>query len=143
VEAAHGLLGRPYRLSGSVARGERRGRELGFPTANLDSPNEILPGRGVYAGWALLPGDAERRAAVINVGHRPTFGPGHLRVEVHLLDFEEDLYGRELDVDFVGRLRGERSFPSPEALVEQIHLDVASARALLGPRPSARVDALE
>ncbi len=130
VEVAAGLLGRPHRLRGRVIEGARRGRGLGFPTANLAPPEVALPADGVYAGWALLEGD--RHAAVVNVGRRPTFDHGELRLEAHLLDWQGDLYGRELALDFVARLRGERRFDGPAALVAQIGHDADRARQLLG-----------
>jgi riboflavin kinase/FMN adenylyltransferase len=126
------LLGRPYYLSNSVVEGDQRGRELGFPTANLDPPpSKALPPNGIYAGWAgvddLLP-------AVINLGVRPTFGPGgERRIEVHLLDAPAppELLGRRLRVAFVEHLRRERRFASTAALVEQIADDCRHARSLL------------
>jgi riboflavin kinase / FMN adenylyltransferase len=124
------LLGRPYFVDGLVGRGEGRGRTLGIPTANLDPVNEILPARGVYAGLVTLPGGTVR-GAVVNIGRRPTFGGTRTLLEAHLLDFDGDLYGRTLRLAFRERLREERTFPGPQALVAQIHDDVARARALL------------
>lgn len=137
VEAAARLLGRPHRLRGHVVEGARRGRTLGFPTANLAPPEVALPADGVYAGWARL--DAARRAAVVNVGRRPTFDHGELRLEAHLLDWQGDLYGRELELEFVARLRGEQRFAGPAALVAQIGRDVARARELLGAAGSGAI----
>jgi riboflavin kinase/FMN adenylyltransferase len=124
------MLGRPYFVDGVVGRGEGRGRTLGIPTANLEPVNEMLPARGVYAGTVRVPG-GEVRPAVVNIGRRPTFGGTRTLLEAHLLDFEGDLYGRTLRLAFRERLREERTFPGPEALVAQIHDDVARARALL------------
>jgi riboflavin kinase/FMN adenylyltransferase len=123
------LLGAPFQLCGEVTHGDERGRELGFPTANL-VPDEALacPGHGVYACLANAPSITDRPAAV-SIGVRPTFqtGRGEL-IEAYLLDFDGDLYGQTLCLEFLTRLRGERRFDTPEALVEQMHLDVAQTR---------------
>jgi len=138
VEEAAALLGRSYTVRGRVVQGDRRGRDLGFPTANLDPENEILPRAGVYASWVrVLEHDAlspqTRFAAVANVGRRPTFGAGdRLLAEAHLLDFEGDLYGARVDLCFEARLRDERRFPGAQALREQIAADAAEARRRLG-----------
>src|SRR3972149_3995335 len=103
------FLGRPYAVRGRVVEGERRGRTLGFPTANLAvHPDKILPGRGIYAAWARLEG--RNAPAAVSVGTRPTFGPGELLVEAFLLDFEGDLYGAEIELVFGNRLRDEQAF---------------------------------
>jgi len=138
VEEAAVLLGRSYTVRGRVVEGDRRGRGLGFPTANLDPENEILPRAGVYASRVrVLEHDAFspqiRFAAVANVGRRPTFGAGdHVIAEAHLLDFEGDLYGARVDLCFESRLRDERRFPGVQALREQIAADAAEARRRLG-----------
>jgi riboflavin kinase/FMN adenylyltransferase len=129
VGLAARFLGAPFQLRGTVVEGDRRGRTLGFPTANI-VPNEALvcPGHGIYAART-----AEACAAV-SIGVRPTFGTGRaLLVEAYLLDWDRDLYGRELRVDFLARLRGERRFDSPEALIEQMRLDVERTRQLCEP----------
>jgi riboflavin kinase/FMN adenylyltransferase len=133
VAEAAALLGRWFFVDGTVARGEGRGRTIGVPTANLDVVNEAWPARGVYAGWARLAGppDAPRWPAVINIGQRPTFAGRHVTVEAHLLDRDQDLYGRHLRLEFVARLREERAFDGPAALVAQIHRDIEAARPLL------------
>jgi riboflavin kinase/FMN adenylyltransferase len=133
VEAAAELLGRPFFVDGTVVRGAGRGRTLGIPTANLDLVNETLPGRGVYACRCHGRGAGEPGPwdAVVNVGRRPTFGGGETTVEAHLLDYEGDLYGRTLRVEFWELLRDERSFRGPEALVAQIRDDIADARTVL------------
>lgn len=131
VDEAARLLGRPHRVAGTVVEGDRRGRQLGFPTANLLPPAVALPADGVYAGRVQLEGGSS--PAVVNIGSRPTFDHGQLRLEAHLLDWAGDLYGRRLTVEFVARLRGEQRFPGPEALRAQIEQDVALARRLLGP----------
>jgi riboflavin kinase / FMN adenylyltransferase len=127
VGEANRMLGAPFQICGEVVHGDERGRELGFPTANL-VPEETLacPGHGVYACLA------DNHIAAVSIGVRPTFttGRGEL-IEAYLLDFDRDLYGRTLCVQFLQRLRGERRFDSPEALIEQMHTDVAQARAIV------------
>lgn len=130
VEEARALLGRPFFIDGRVVEGERRGRTLGFPTANLDTLNETLPAGGVYAARCRLP-SGRSAAAVVNIGRRPTFGGGFLSVEAHLIDFDADLYGADLRIEFTVRLREEKRFEGPEALVAQIRQDVSRARALM------------
>ncbi len=130
VRAAAAWLGRWYTVRGSVVAGMGRGRQLGVPTANLNVPPEkIVPGDGVYAAYATAAGRTYR--AAVNVGVRPTFGPGAVLVEAHLIDVETDLYGQTLELAFVERLRPERRFPTVDALREQISLDVQKARTLL------------
>ncbi len=124
------LLGRAYAVEGRVVVGDRRGRGLGFPTANVRSRSPILVPDGVYA--VRVEWGAQQRSGVANVGRKPTFGQGHCRtLEAHLFDFDGDLYGERLRVSLVGRLRGEMRFPSPQALVEQIHRDAERAREVL------------
>jgi riboflavin kinase / FMN adenylyltransferase len=137
VTLAASLLGRPYSIEGDVVQGEGRGRTLGVPTANLRPVNETLPALGVYACRCRVAAGEAPRPAVANLGHRPTFGPGETTVEAHVLDFEGDLYGRRLRLEFVDRLRAERAFGSPEALREQIGRDREDARRLL-ETPSPR-----
>jgi riboflavin kinase / FMN adenylyltransferase len=124
AEAAR-LLGAPFGMRGKVAHGDKRGRTLGFPTANLvPDPALAVPDHGIYACRATVPGLGEWTAAV-SIGVRPTFVTGRgLLVEAFLLGFEGDLYGRELRLDFIDRIRGERRFDSAEALIEQMHRDV-------------------
>ncbi len=130
VETAAGLLGRPFTRSGRVVAGDHRGSGIGFPTANLEiRPGLLVPGRGVYAVIAVHEG--KRFPAVVNIGVRPTFDGIREVVEAHLLDFSDDLYGRDLAVEFVDRLRGERRFDSVEDLVDQIGRDVEQARERL------------
>jgi len=134
IEAANALLGRAYFLDGRVRHGEGRGRTLGFPTANLELLNEAVPGGGVYACRVRVEAAATSslRPAVVNVGRRPTFGGGDMIVEVHLLDFQADLYDRVLRVLFVGKLRDEQKFADVDALKRQIAQDAAEARRILG-----------
>jgi riboflavin kinase/FMN adenylyltransferase len=126
VEPAARFLGSPFQMRGEVVPGDKRGGELGFPTANLIPDDALVcPGHGVYACLA------DGRAAAVNVGVRPTFvtGRGEL-VEAHVLDFDGDLYGRQLRLDFLERLRGERRFSSAQDLIEQMHRDVSLTREL-------------
>jgi riboflavin kinase/FMN adenylyltransferase len=126
------MLGRRFFVDGTIVRGEGRGRTIGLPTANVAVLNETLPARGVYACWCReRPEAGPPRAAVVNIGHRPTFGAGSLSVEAHLLDFEGDLYGRTLRVEFQERLREERAFPGPDALLRQVEDDIGRARRML------------
>ena len=125
VTGAAALLGRPHRIAGEVVHGDARGRTIGVPTANLSLPPELcLPAHGVYAVHAL------GRQAVLNLGVRPTFGGSALRAEVHILDWEGDLYGQVLAVDVITRIRGEQRFESVEALKRQIAADITVARAV-------------
>jgi riboflavin kinase / FMN adenylyltransferase len=129
VERGARLLAAPFQLTGEVVHGDKRGRELGFPTANL-IPDEamVCPGHGVYACLA------DGRPAAVNIGVRPMFttGRGEL-IEAFILDFEDDLYGKSLRLDFISRLRGERRFDTVEGLVEQMHRDVERTRRLTAP----------
>jgi riboflavin kinase/FMN adenylyltransferase len=131
VHAAAEALGRPHRVEGVVVHGDRRGRELGFPTANLaTAPFTALPADGVYAGLFEI-GDRVLPAA-ISVGTNPTFSGKVRTVEAYVLDVDEDFYGFEVALDFVHRLRGQERFTDVAALVEQMHKDVARTRELLG-----------
>ena len=132
VGEARKLLGRDYFVDGEVVRGDGRGRTIGVPTANLAPLEQILPAHGVYAA-RCRPGAGAWHAAAVNVGERPTFGGGRVRLEAHLVDFEGDLYGARLRVAFHERLRGEQRFESPDALVAQIRRDIEAARARLPP----------
>jgi riboflavin kinase / FMN adenylyltransferase len=131
VDHAARFLGYPFQLRGRVVEGDRRGRNLGFPTANLvPDARLVVPDHGVYACRAEV--DGEQHVAAVNVGVRPTFKTGRgLLVEAFLLDFEGDLYGRELRLDFLERLRGEKRFESAEALVEQMDRDIDKTRKLV------------
>jgi riboflavin kinase/FMN adenylyltransferase len=131
VAGAAAMLGRPFQLRGGVVAGDRRGRQLGFPTANLEIESlRAIPGRGVYSALTATT-DGTVYPAVVNVGVRPTFGGRAEVVEVHLLDQNLDLYGQELSVDFVQRIRPERRFDGVDELVEQIGRDIATARSQL------------
>lgn len=137
VWAAKPLLGRFYRVTGTVVHGQDRGgRLLGFPTANVHLVDELFPKTGVYCCWAEF--DGEIHQAVANIGYNPTFGNDVLSVEVHVMDFSADLYERTLKVHFVQRLRGERKFSGLDELKAQIGKDVALARTILA-LPEARM----
>ena len=133
ARAAALLLGRPYRITGPVVRGDQRGRTIGYPTANVQpsDPRKLIPRLGVYAARARLD-DGTEADGMMNVGRRPTFETdGATTVEVHLFDIEADLYGRRLEVDVVARLRDEVRFDGPEALVAQLGNDAVAAREAL------------
>jgi len=131
ADAAH-MLGRPYSLAGPVVHGDARGKSIGFPTANIEVPVEkAVPAFGIYACWAVVNG--ERHPAAISIGIRPTFEGDQpdSRVEAYLLDFDTDLYGRTVKLEFVKRLRDELKFPSVDALIVQIEADVQAVREIL------------
>jgi riboflavin kinase/FMN adenylyltransferase len=130
VAEASVLLGCDHLIRGTVVSGDQRGRTIGFPTANLETDSELLPARGVYAVRARTDGGLWHNA-VANLGVRPTFDGRGFLVEVHLLDFSGDLYGSEMEVSFVQRLRGEQQFKNSEELAKQIHHDVKAARESL------------
>ena len=131
VELANRLLGREYSMSGPVEAGDRVGRRLGFPTANIGiEPNKLVPALGAYAGRALsLEGSF---TAALSVGYRPTFGGTQLRVEAFLLDFEGDLYQRRIELRFSRYLHPDIRFPTPDDLVQQLKRDVADTRRIIG-----------
>jgi riboflavin kinase/FMN adenylyltransferase len=128
LDAASQMLGRPYAIAGRVIEGDKLGRQLGFPTANLDATGLVLPSNGVYSGFTKLKGQFYRVA--MNIGFRPTLVPAkpELRVEAHLLDFSGRLYGAELEIEIGEKLRDERKFASPAELQAQIIRDIAAVR---------------
>lgn len=128
-------FGHSYRLSGQVVDGAHRGRTLGFPTANLAQVETVIPGHGVYAGRVDI--DGQRYAAAINIGPNPTFEDGPAKIEIHLLDFSGDLYGRTIAVDLTQRVRAVRKFASVEELLTQIRQDVELVRKLADRADSA------
>ncbi len=128
VHRAALCLGRPYTLIGTVVSGNRRGQKLGFPTANVDAGDQLIPGHGVYAGWCHLGG--RRYVSAISVGTNPTFGEEKVSVEAYMLGFSGEPYGREIRVEFLRWLREQRRFDSPEALVQQMRHDVEEVRAI-------------
>ncbi len=136
MQGAKSMLGRPYSLAGKVVEGDQRGRAIGIPTANIAAwPEQILPANGVYATWAIIGGDAIMAAA--NIGHRPTFSGDAVTVEAHLLDFNRDIYGENLELRFEKRLRAERKFDGLDDLVAQIKSDISASRQYLSNNPPA------
>jgi riboflavin kinase/FMN adenylyltransferase len=131
LDRATRLLGRPYRMAGRVRLGKRLGRQLGYPTANLALHRKVVPLWGIFAVRATGAG-LVAHPAVASLGTRPTVDGTDPLLEVHLFDWDGDLYGRYLDVDFVARLRDEQKFASLDALVAQMHRDAAAARSMLG-----------
>jgi riboflavin kinase/FMN adenylyltransferase len=130
VEQARDWLGRAYQVSGEVVHGEKRGRTIGFPTANIEVwKQQVIPANGVYAGWAYL--GTESLMAVTNIGVRPTFNKSDVTVEAHLLDFDRDIYGEILTISFETYLRPEVKFNNPQALISQINADVEKGREYL------------
>jgi riboflavin kinase/FMN adenylyltransferase len=132
VVAAAAALGRPHRLEGIVVRGDRRGREIGFPTANLSlAPHVAVPADGVYAAWLARRGNRGSERAAVSIGSNPTFSGRERRVEAYILDFDGDLYGERLALDFAVRLREQRTYDGIGPLVDQIEKDVAETRTVL------------
>ena len=133
VALAATLLGRCYRLTGRVVEGDRRGRSIGYPTANLAvmPDTKVIPANGVYAVSVVRLSEGSEHSGMLNIGVRPTFDGIERRIEVHLFDFEGDLYGEQLRVEFVERIRSERKFASVHALTEQLSQDEARSRASL------------
>lgn len=130
VEEATDLLGRAYSLCGVVIAGEKRGRELGFPTANIQTDYELIPETGVYAVRARIDyGDWEE--GIANLGYNPTFQGQKFKIEVHLFNFSSDIYGCDMEIEFVHRIREERCFPSAKSLIEQLSLDIQKTKSLL------------
>lgn len=128
LDGASQMLGRPYAIAGRVIEGDKLGRQLGFPTANLDVTDLVLPPNGVYSGFTKIKGQSYRVA--LNIGFRPTMvsGKPELRVEAHLLDFNGELYGSELEIEIGEKLRDERKFASSAELQTQIARDIATVR---------------
>jgi len=128
VERVRRMLTRPYRLRGTVIRGAGRGAGLGYPTANLAAVSTVLPAEGIYAGRALVDGSVW--PAAISIGPNPTFDEGRLKIEVYLIGYRGDLYGRPVEVDLLSRLRGVERFASVEELLDQMGRDVAASQAI-------------
>lgn len=126
VGLASRLLTRPYRIRGMVTHGAARGAQIGFPTANLDAIDTLIPQNGVYAGRVAFAGRLHQ--AAINIGPNPTFGEHAKKVEVHILNFNESIYGQTIEVDFIGRLRDIRQFESTEELIKQLESDISQVR---------------
>lgn len=123
------LLGRYYSLIGNVIPGDGRGRQIGFPTANIDTQKQVCPPNGVYAIQAKLEG--HRLDGVLNIGIRPTFGGTTVQVESHFFDFDETIYGKSVEIFLIEKIRGERKFPNPETLIQQIRRDINAAKKIL------------
>ena len=137
LEEAKKYLGRDYQIQGTVVKGQSRGvKLLGFPTANLKLIDELFPKRGVYAVTVLI--DGKKYQGVTNIGHNPTFGSNALSLETHVLDFNKNILGKTIKVNFVQRLRDEKSFQSAEALSRQIAKDVEEARKILKQRKNSQ-----
>jgi riboflavin kinase/FMN adenylyltransferase len=133
VEHAARLLGRPYAITGIVIKGDSRGKTLGFPTANIASKHSIIPSNGVYAVKLL----ARERCldSIVNIGVRPTFDTKSLAIEVHVFNFNEDLYGEEVTFFFMRRIREEKKFDTAEDLIVQIKKDIITAKEILAESP--------
>ncbi|NQU07286.1 MAG: bifunctional riboflavin kinase/FAD synthetase [Candidatus Abyssubacteria bacterium] len=130
LEAAARCLGRRYSITGDIVEGSRLGREMGFPTANIEPHHEAVPPNGIYAVWADVAGT--RKPGTLNIGYRPTVSKEMKRtVEVHIMDFYRDIYNEEIEITFIEKLRDERKFPSVDALSAQIKKDVEKARDIL------------
>lgn len=141
VRTAARLLGRPHRLTGVVQPGAQRGRELGFPTANLNIPSRLArPADGIYAALVAIDRESPLIGALVYVGTRPTFDEAERLVEVFLLDYAGDLYGRELAVSFLEQVRGDQVFTSVDALIQQMRLDEAKARRFLASPEAAEME---
>lgn len=132
IDNANAMLGYPYFLTGTVIIGKQIGRQIGFPTANLLLPeHKLLPACGVYAVWVVLP-DKTKCGGMLCIGHRPTIeANGELSIEVHIFDFKGDLYGEQICLDFIGKLREERHFASLDTLQAQLTRDAAAAREMI------------
>lgn len=130
IEEANMFLGRPFFISGEVEHGKKLGRVLGFPTANLKVVNKVYPPFGIFGGTVLIEGEKEKYNAVVNIGKNPTLKPGELSVEVHILDFNRDIYGKKIDVSIEKHLRDEKKFGSMEELRQGIRNDVENWRKI-------------
>jgi riboflavin kinase/FMN adenylyltransferase len=130
IDAAGQLLTQPYRIRGMVIHGAGRGNKIGFPTANVDAVDTLLPGLGVYAGRVMIGGKAW--PAAINIGPNPTFGEHAVKVEAHVIGWTDPLYGQALEVDFIARLRDIQRFENVESLKQRLSADVAAAAAIIG-----------
>ena len=129
------LLGRPYSLIGTVVHGDGRGRTIGFPTANIETQNQVYPPNGVYAIRAKL--EERWLDGVLNIGMRPTFNGVNIQVEGHFFNFDEIIYGKPVEIFFVEKIRSERKFPNPELLIQQIQRDIAAATEILASPTSS------
>lgn len=132
MEKANEMLGYPYFLTGKVTKGKQIGRQIGFPTANLlTAEHKLLPVCGVYAVWVRMP-DGTKKGGMLCIGHRPTVEEnGKISVEVHIFDFNGNLYGESISIDFIGKLRDERHFDSLQSLQQQLNLDAVSVKEMI------------
>jgi riboflavin kinase / FMN adenylyltransferase len=135
IESASRLLGRPYSILGTIVPGRAIGRKLGYPTANVDPHHEAIPPEGVYAVKAVVRGNPYR--ALLYIGRRPTFGGGEVGIEVYLMDFSDMIYGEDIEVTFLSKIRGDMKFGSAGELVERIREDRRAAEGILGEKPGA------
>ena len=135
LERSSQLLGRSYSLVGNVVHGDGRGREIGFPTANIEIQNQVYPPNGVYAIRAKL--EERWLDGVLNIGMRPTFNGVNIQVEGHFFNFDEVIYGKSIEIFFVEKIRNERKFPNPEFLIQQIQRDIAAATEILAAPTSS------
>ena len=139
MKRLHNLIGRSFSLQGRVIPGARRGIELGFPTANLDINSEqALPEEGVYVTWAYI--DDKAYPSVTNIGQRPTFGGGERTVEVYILDYHRELYGHELKIDIIKRLRSEKKFDTADELKKQMAEDIKQGKAILNSQTKSQAE---
>jgi riboflavin kinase/FMN adenylyltransferase len=129
VSRANSMLGRSHSITGKVVKGSRRGKKIGFPTANIKPNTELVPGGGIYAVYFNHAG--KRYKGVANLGHNPTFGAGEFSVEVHVMGFSMNIYGKDVKVEFVERLRDEKKFKGVEELKKAIARDIARAEKIL------------
>jgi len=141
VDRVPRFLGRYHFVSGRVAKGHQRGRNLGFPTANIAARTELIPSDGIYATFLELEGG--RCPSVTSIGRNPTFGDGPRTIESYIFDFQGDLYGRRVRLFFVQRIREERKFSSPDLLIEEIKRDIASAQKILSAVPASELPGLK
>ena len=132
VKAAANLLGQPYRVHGIVTHGAARGRGLGFPTANLDEVDTLIPADGVYAANAYIEGESQPRPTATHIGPNVSFGEQIRKVESHFIDFEGDLYGKTIELEFLERIRGSKRFDGIDDLLARMRIDVEEARSICG-----------
>lgn len=132
IEGANAMLGYPYFVTGKVVKGKQIGRKMGFPTANLLLPEvKLLPANGVYAAWVTLP-DGTKRGGMLDIGRRPTIEDnGKLNTEVHIFDFDGNLYGESISIDFIGKIRNEQHFSSLEELQRQLTKDAVRIKSII------------
>lgn len=131
IKEANARLGYNYTLSGKVVSGYQIGRKIGFPTANIEIHDKLIPKNGVYAAYAKIEDGEERLMAIVNIGSRPTFNGQETTIEVHIIDFSGDIYNKEITVELVSRLRDEQKFDTPDELIKQINLDKEAAIDIL------------